>query len=43
MKKSAKGIGLAIVHDIVTRLGGTITVNDAADGGARFVVTIPST
>ena len=37
------GLGLAIVHDIVTRLGGTITVNDAADGGARFVVTIPST
>ena len=37
------GLGLAIVHDIVTRLGGTITVNDAPNGGARFVVTVPST
>ena len=37
------GLGLAIVHDIVTRLGGTITVSDAPNGGARFVVTVPST
>jgi signal transduction histidine kinase len=37
------GLGLAIAHDIVTRLGGTITVDDSSNGGARFVVTVPST
>jgi hypothetical protein len=30
------------VHDIVGRLGGTGTVDDAPDGGARFTVTVPS-
>ena len=34
------GLGLAIVHDIVTRHGGTVTVDDAVGGGARFVVTL---
>lgn len=34
------GLGLAIVADIVARHGGTITVEDAGIGGARFVVSL---
>jgi signal transduction histidine kinase len=36
------GIGLAVCHGIVAAHGGTITVEDAAGGGARFVVSLPS-
>jgi len=32
------GLGLAIVHRLVTRLGGTVRVERAAEGGAAFVV-----
>ncbi|RLV50882.1 sensor histidine kinase [Nocardioides mangrovicus] len=35
------GLGLAIVHRLVTRLGGTIQVGRAAEGGAAFVVDLP--
>lgn len=35
------GLGLAIVHDIVVRHAGTVTVQEAATGGARFVVNLP--
>ena len=35
------GLGLAIVHDLVARHGGTITVDGDGTGGARFVVTLP--
>lgn len=35
------GLGLAIVRDFVTLHGGTIEVDDAAEGGARFVVDLP--
>ncbi|WP_280309735.1 sensor histidine kinase [Nocardia abscessus] len=35
------GLGLAIVRDVVERHGGTISVTDAAPGGACFVVTLP--
>jgi two-component system CitB family sensor kinase len=37
-----RGIGLALVHRLVTRLNGTVDVTSAAGGtGARFTVTIP--
>jgi len=35
------GLGLAIVDDIVTRHGGTITIDDACGGGARVTVKLP--
>ena len=35
------GLGLAIVHTIVTRLEGTIDVEETPGGGATFVVSLP--
>ena len=35
------GIGLALVHGLVTRMGGMIEAGPAAEGGARFTVTLP--
>nr|WP_281362237.1 HAMP domain-containing sensor histidine kinase [Cellulomonas humilata] len=35
------GIGLSLVHGLVSRLGGSITVGEAAEGGARFTVALP--
>lgn len=34
------GIGLALVHGLVTRLGGTITAGPAPEGGACFTITL---
>ncbi len=34
------GLGLAIVHELVARHGGTVIVTDGPLGGARFVVTL---
>jgi signal transduction histidine kinase len=35
------GIGLAVVRDLVTQHGGSVRVEDAPGGGARFVVELP--
>ncbi len=35
------GVGLAVCHGMVVAHGGTISVEDAADGGARFCVKLP--
>lgn len=35
------GIGLALCHGIIDSHGGTIGVDDAPDGGARFAIALP--
>jgi signal transduction histidine kinase len=35
------GLGLAIVHDIMVLHGGSVHYEDAAEGGARFIVRMP--
>ncbi len=35
------GVGLALAHRLVTRLGGTVTAGRALEGGARFTVILP--
>ncbi|GGN24681.1 two-component sensor histidine kinase [Lentzea pudingi] len=34
------GVGLALVHGLVTRMGGTIVAGPAPEGGAAFTVTL---
>ncbi|HEY0812760.1 MAG TPA: ATP-binding protein, partial [Pseudonocardia sp.] len=36
------GVGLALVHGLVTRMGGTIKAERAPEGGACFTVELPS-
>src|SRR5690606_27480765 len=40
-ENSGMGLGLAVVARSVPAAGGAITVDDALEGGARFVVTLP--
>lgn len=40
-KDHGTGLGLAVAHTIVTLHGGSLTVDDAPLGGARFRVAIP--
>lgn len=35
------GIGLALVHGLVTRMGGTLTAGPAPEGGAAFTIEFP--
>ncbi|MBE8525582.1 HAMP domain-containing histidine kinase [Amycolatopsis sp. H6(2020)] len=35
------GIGLALVHALVTRMGGTLTAGPAPEGGAAFTLAFP--
>jgi signal transduction histidine kinase len=41
-KPSGSGLGLSIVNAIVTQHAGSIAVDEAPGGGARFVVTLPA-
>ncbi len=41
-KKRGTGIGLAIVHKVITDHRGTIRVEDNVPRGARFVIEIPT-
>jgi signal transduction histidine kinase len=38
---TGSGIGLSIVHDVVTQHGGRAWVDSAPSGGARFTVSLP--
>jgi signal transduction histidine kinase len=40
-KAAGSGLGLSIVHAIVTQHGGTISVEDSPAGGARFALRLP--
>jgi len=36
------GMGLAYVHEMVNRLGGTLAVESTPGGGSRFTITLPA-
>ncbi|MCP3137705.1 ATP-binding protein [Pyxidicoccus sp. QH1ED-7-1] len=41
-KAQGSGLGLPIVHAIVTQHGGTLEVGTAPGGGARFILHLPA-
>ncbi len=41
-QQPGQGIGLAVVRDIVTSYGGTLSINDGPLGGAHIRVTLPA-
>jgi signal transduction histidine kinase len=40
-KSQGHGVGLALAHRVITEHGGTLTVTNAAEGGARFTIRLP--
>lgn len=40
-RQVGSGIGLALAHGLVTRMGGTMTAGPAPEGGAAFTITLP--
>jgi len=42
-KRSGSGFGLALVHEVVVKHGGTITACNNAHGGACFKIRLPAT
>lgn len=40
--RSSHGIGLALVHDLVTRRGGTVRVESTGPGGTTFLMVLPA-
>jgi two-component system sensor histidine kinase BaeS len=41
VRRVGTGVGLAIVHRLVTRLGGTVTAGRAPEGGVAFTIRLP--
>lgn len=41
VRRVGTGVGLALVHGLVSRLGGTASAGHAPEGGARFSVRVP--
>jgi two-component system sensor histidine kinase HydH len=41
-KEAGSGLGLPLVHSVIEQHGGTIAVEQAAIGGARFVLHLPA-
>ena len=40
-KSQGHGVGLALAHRVITEHGGTLSVANAADGGAVFTIRLP--
>ena len=40
-RESGQGIGLAVVHDIVTACGGELTIEPSSLGGTCFLISLP--
>ncbi len=40
-KSGGHGIGLALAHRVISEHGGTLTVANASEGGAKFTIQIP--
>lgn len=41
VRRVGTGVGLALVHGLTRRLGGTVTAGRAPEGGSRFAVYLP--
>lgn len=39
--RAGHGVGLSIVRDLVHRMGGRVSIDDAPGGGARFAIHLP--